>query len=645
MIDISNAPRWIKEIYQFYQVKHLIFLQGNCLDMVYYGIQTGEHQYWTESHLTDFLNRFFIEQSYEIIINLDFLNGISFPSQTARERFEAVQKEQRNKPFPFNGASNKGRRQSQDAAGELLTLMDQVVPVLYNNEHPSVVILGDCSRWISDPQHLQPSEQALFTMIQRTSLHAPEVILENKRFRNLIIMTCDKLNDLPPFLYLKNPRSRAITIDKPGNNERIRFIQERYGQFYQLAETEEPDDSFCGHFSALTDGLTHYELLSLISLSHVEKLPLSKIESICERFKYGIKESEWEHLNQARLESAESLMRSKVKGQDEAIHKTLEVIKRARVGLESGSVKSSLRPRGVLFFAGPTGVGKTELAKTLAEIIFGDRERLCRFDMSEYAQPHSDQKLMGAPPGYVGFEDGGKLTNSVKSQPFSVLLFDEIEKAHPSIFDKFLQILDDGRLTDGKGDTVYFSECLLIFTSNLGAMKVNERTRQREMLIDPAMPYRDVKSIILSSIHDYFAIDLGRPEILNRFGDNFVVFDFIRSPVDRMILEYFIQQLKEAMKQRNQVELEVESACLDAFLKLFDSRRAFGGRGIRNLVESALINPISELIFSQAVSAGNKLIVSNLLISSAETKGVDKQVTSNSYVNTETELKWRVEEG
>ncbi|MHB9308697.1 AAA family ATPase, partial [Fusobacterium polymorphum] len=154
-----------------------------------------------------------------------------------------------------------------------------------------------------------------------------------------------------------------------------------------------------------------------------------------------------------------------------------------------------------LFFVGPTGVGKTELAKSLASFIFGDENACIRFDMSEYNHEHSDQRLVGAPPGYVGYEAGGQLTNAVKEKPFCVLLFDEIEKAHGRILDKFLQILEDGRLTDGKGETVYFSETIIIFTSNIGAAEVDSN-------IEP----KEVKKQFVEKVQKHFIEVLRRPE-------------------------------------------------------------------------------------------------------------------------------------
>ena len=173
-------------------------------------------------------------------------------------------------------------------------------------------------------------------------------------------------------------------------------------------------------------------------------------------------------INGKKVRAIAKVLGQEVLGQDRAVASVVDIILRATTGLSGIQHSSRTIPRGVMLFAGPTGVGKTELAKTMAREIFGSEEAMIRFDMSEYSQSHSDQRLLGAPPGYVGYDAGGELTNAIKSKPFSILLFDEIEKANPNILDKFLQILDDGRMTDSRGETVYFTECLIVFTSNIG---------------------------------------------------------------------------------------------------------------------------------------------------------------------------------
>jgi len=213
----------------------------------------------------------------------------------------------------------------------------------------------------------------------------------------------------------------------------------------------------------------------------------------------------------------------------------------------------------------------------------------------------------------VGYEEGGQLTNTVKDHPFSILLFDEIEKAHKKIFDKFLQILDDGRLTDGKGETVYFSECIIIFTSNLGTTSRNETPGQERIsLVTTDMPYPKVKDTVLSAIKDHFNFELGRPEILNRFGDNFVVFDFIRPPVDEMIVDLLIARLVKSMLEDKKVELVVGSEARSKIIELSRKNLQHGGRGIRNVFDSAFVNPLNRYMFDHTIEAGNRLTLLDL---------------------------------
>ena len=228
--------------------------------------------------------------------------------------------------------------------------------------------------------------------------------------------------------------------------------------------------------------------------------------------------------------------------------------------------------------------------------------------MSEYGQSHSDQKLMGAPPGYVGYEAGGQLTNAVKKNPFAILLFDEIEKAHPSILDKFLQILEDGRLTDGQGHTVYFSETIIIFTSNLG-IYVKDALGRRQPNVTMDMDYAAVEKAVRSAIEEYFKLELGRPEILNRIGENIVVFDFIRREAGEAILRAQVDKIIRRMDEQKQIRITVTDQAYNTLREAALADLSNGGRGVGNQVESLLINPLSRWLFDHDIPDGARVTI------------------------------------
>ena len=364
-------------------------------------------------------------------------------------------------------------------------------------------------------------------------------------------------------------------------------------------------------FVALTEGFCFTEMNGLRRLCKNEKLRIKDLCDVIDLYKYGIRENPWKSLNLEEIRNAKSDFEKRVKGQDYAITKTLDVIKRAITGLSGLQGSSHTRPKGVLFYAGPTGTGKTETAKTLAEILFGDESCCRRFDMSEYGQSHSDQKLLGAPPGYVGYEAGGQLTNAVKKNPFSILLFDEIEKAHPSILDKFLQILEDGRMTDGQGNTVYFSETIIIFTSNLGIFTMNENGR-REANVTSEMPYQEMSVRVREAIENYFKLQLGRPEILNRIGENIVVFDYIRPAVAKQILNAQVNKIVKNLSAEKHITLILSYKAVEVLTERALDNLQNGGRGVGNVVENFLINPLSRYLFDNEIFENAVVTIDNI---------------------------------
>lgn len=251
-----------------------------------------------------------------------------------------------------------------------------------------------------------------------------------------------------------------------------------------------------------------------------------------------------------------------------------------------------------MFFAGPTGVGKTELAKAITSLVFGDERAYIRFDMSEFTSDASEARLVGAPPGYIGHGGGGELTNAVRQKPFSLVLFDEIEKADPRILDKFLQILSDGRLTDGSGGTVHFSETLIVFTSNLGMLGVEvqgETAAERSASLE---------SQVRANIEREFRERINRPELLGRIGDNIVVFDYLSDEIGRELVSGFLNNVTARVLKEHGIELELTPAAKEQLTNLCVADLSLGGRGVAMMVESCLVNPLArQLITSQGATS------------------------------------------
>ncbi|WP_295477502.1 ATP-dependent chaperone ClpB [uncultured Sutterella sp.] len=276
---------------------------------------------------------------------------------------------------------------------------------------------------------------------------------------------------------------------------------------------------------------------------------------------------------QKLLHMAEALEK-RVVGQDEAVRRVTETILRSRAGLSDPN-----RPYGSFLFLGPTGVGKTELTKALAEFLFDTDEAMIRIDMSEFMEKHSVARLIGAPPGYVGYEEGGYLTEAVRRKPYSVILLDEVEKAHPDVFNVLLQVLDDGRMTDGQGRTVDFKNTVIVMTSNLGAHEIMEMTGE---------PHEKVKDAVMQEVRQHF-----RPEFVNRI-DEIVVFNSLDAANVRKIAEIQLTSLRKRMTEQ-QIGLVVTDAALDEIAKVgFDPQ--FGARPLRRAIQDRIENGIARLL-------------------------------------------------
>ena len=299
-----------------------------------------------------------------------------------------------------------------------------------------------------------------------------------------------------------------------------------------------------------------------------------------------------------KLLKLEETLHKRVIGQEQAVVALSKAIRRARVGL-----KSPNRPIGSFIFSGPTGVGKTELAKALAEAVFGSEDNMIRVDMSEFMEKHSTAKLIGSPPGYVGYDDGGHLTELVRKKPYCVILFDEIEKAHPDVFNIMLQILDDGRLTDSKGRHVNFKNTIIIMTSNVGASMITTTSKLGFSVADDEQKdkYEKLKDTVMEEMKKSF-----RPEFLNRI-DDIIVFAHLSKPEIRQIVDLMLNDLFKRLESQN-LTIEVTDEVKD-YLGEAGYSEAYGARPLRRLIQKRIEDGLAEEILSGKYTSGNKIVL------------------------------------
>lgn len=350
--------------------------------------------------------------------------------------------------------------------------------------------------------------------------------------QNIVIHVYARENAIPPEFIATDPHTRLVLIPRPAFEVRQRFI-ERATVHHRVA---------FGVLEAvrLTEGLRLCEIEQVLRLADGLETPPGDAElpSLLSLYRLGRRLDAWERVDP---DAAEGIFRRHVVGQAEPIEEVVDALYRARHRVDQLIDAGARRPAMVLFFVGATGVGKSLLARTLAEVLTGSRENLKTIDMSEYQQDHTIHRLIGAPPGYVGFDAGGEFTNWVKERPLSVVLFDEVEKGHERILDLFLQVLDGARLTDGKGETVDLSDTVLVFTSNIGTAEPFDGDRSDRAAVEAHFE---------QWVKEHFTEEIERPELFNRLRPGVVVFNYIGADVAREVVGRQLGHLAQAATAR-----------------------------------------------------------------------------------------------
>ncbi|MCP4565918.1 MAG: ATP-dependent Clp protease ATP-binding subunit [Bosea sp.] len=615
-----GAPAWLRDVGQFLSVKPQFVLSGNIFD----------------HYVLPHAGGVYIRTLTETLWSLLEING--FDALLVYDRFENFQV---YPPFdakielvrgvtslPFDGAG-RAARSMQHVPDICRRLLAATTPPDGGPEPNIGVLIHYASRLTLNATQITEQESDLFGAMLKLSHQATPIVTPyGDQVYRPIFWAVDQVGDLPAWLLVGNENIRQQSIPMPTSNARApvaRFLAAGFDGFAATADDDQRS-KLLATFVDQTEGMTILAMEKIAELARNKRppTPFSDLADAVRAYKLGVVDSPWKADGAdgeagllGKIRRAETEIRERVKGQDRAVVKAADILRSSVLGLSGAHTSASGqsgRPRGVLFLAGPTGTGKTELAKALSQLLFGDERACIRFDMSEFSAEHSEARLIGAPPGYVGHDAGGQLTKAVRERPFCVVLFDEIEKAHPRIMDKFLQILEDGRLTDGRGDTVYFSEAIIVFTSNLGISQedvefIGGRPFVRTTTVSPELPYREVEERVRTGIEKHFKEVLKRPELLNRLGDNIVVFDFIRADTAMQIFDIYVRNFKARFEKERKLKIEIADGVIEKLKELVmpelyingqrapgDTGLSQGGRGIFNLFESNFNKAVSRAL-------------------------------------------------
>ncbi|WP_289020271.1 AAA family ATPase, partial [uncultured Ornithinimicrobium sp.] len=430
---------------------------------------------------------------------------------------------------------------------------------------------------------------------------------------NVLVLLADNASRLPPWLRSSGPLVTTLQVTAPDMSERRAILAQELPSFYGASALPgEQRANVIESLAALSEGLSGREVRSLSSTSRAVNVSPTEAKQLLSVHRLKAQKNPWEDLDSNRVVQAQRKLEARVLGQPRAVQAVVDMLKTSLSGFEfaSPSSRKSSRPRGVFFFVGPTGVGKTELAKGIADLLFDDEGRMLRLDMSEYNQAHSAERLVGSPPGYVGHEAGGVLTNWGFEHPFSVVLFDEVEKAHPSTFDKFLQLIDEGRLSDGRGRTADFSQSILVFTSNHGSQELLTRLQHEHVWPAPT----EVEKLFRDAAQKKFSMELGRPELYARFGNGIVPFDLIRPEVASGICRKFLDGLAASALERRKAILQFPDDSVVEMVKMIlmrDPRQLeLGARAISNpILEEAVRIPLARWWIDNEVADGSTVAI------------------------------------
>ncbi|MEI8195959.1 MAG: AAA family ATPase [Phycisphaerae bacterium] len=596
---------WIESLDgQLIRSKHVL-LHGNTSDLALYSGTTMHAAAQSPCMMfREALHRYLRDAGFVLVLHYDLTDGLQVADPSMMDSFRCAY-------AAGTGAAEGPQLDRQlNLGGDAPAAAESIRQLLRQDRVPCAVVMYFADKLVGDPQHQNPDELQLLIRLKH-AMEDAHFAEKQTDLRNTFIGVASQLTAVPGWVYVDNPRLALVPVSRPNARERRPWINARLPEFHGAVDlSQERKDDLVRELADRTDGMSLFDISLLPRVSHVEQIPLESLHELVRAARFGKKQNPWRELDNKRLGSAAQLLGARVKGQPVAVKQVVSMLLQASVGISLGSSNAhGGPPQGVFLFVGPTGVGKTELAKAMAQMVSGDDDNLKVFDMAEYQLEHAGDRLAGAPPGFVGYEQGGQLTNHVLAQPFNVILFDEMEKAHASVYDKFLGILEEGRLTDGRGMTAYFDQSVLVFTSNIGSDRLMERLQTR-----PKEPptYEELRALYMDAVQEHFARKFGRPELLGRFGDNIIVFDMLRPELVTQLCAKFLVELVDNARRQRQIDLRIDLATVGAYLTRLmqePANLALGGRRVRELIKTVVVRPLNVYIFTSQPAAGTRLYV------------------------------------